>query len=100
MIKKRLNCSIQYFFLGVIAKSRTIKLKRLTQFFSPSVAFLLYSSDNAGMVTYIIISCCVIGKGEVIKGWDLGVATMKRGEQAIFFIRNNVYDVTSSCMYC
>lgn len=29
-----------------------------------------------------------LGKGEVIKGWDLGVATMKRGERAIFFIRS------------
>eukprot|EP00300_Choanocystis_sp_HF-7_P042947 c9600_g1_i2.p1 GENE.c9600_g1_i2~~c9600_g1_i2.p1 ORF type:complete len:527 (+),score=162.25 c9600_g1_i2:43-1623(+) len=28
-----------------------------------------------------------LGKGNVIKGWDVGVATMKRGEKAIFTIR-------------
>lgn len=28
-----------------------------------------------------------LGKGSVIKGWDLGVATMKRGEKADFVIR-------------
>jgi hypothetical protein len=31
---------------------------------------------------------CDAGKGEVIKGWDLGVATMTRGERALFFIRH------------
>jgi FK506-binding protein 4/5 len=29
-----------------------------------------------------------IGKGNVIKGWDIGIATMKRGEQARFTIRS------------
>ena len=29
-----------------------------------------------------------IGKGNVIKGWDIGIATMKRGEQAKFTIRS------------
>lgn len=28
-----------------------------------------------------------LGKAEVIKGWDLGVATMCRGERAVFTIR-------------
>jgi FK506-binding protein 4/5 len=30
-----------------------------------------------------------LGKGEVIKGWDKGVATMRRGEKAIFTIRSD-----------
>ncbi|KAH9738758.1 peptidyl-prolyl cis-trans isomerase FKBP65 [Citrus sinensis] len=30
--------------------------------------------------------CFKLGQGEVIKGWDEGVATMKKGERAIFFI--------------
>jgi FK506-binding protein 4/5 len=30
-----------------------------------------------------------IGKGSVIKGWDIGIATMKRGEQARFIIRSD-----------
>jgi FK506-binding protein 4/5 len=29
-----------------------------------------------------------IGKGNVIKGWDIGIATMKRGEQSKFTIRS------------
>jgi len=29
-----------------------------------------------------------IGKSEVIKGWDVGVATMKRGEKAVFTIKS------------
>ncbi|XP_023330039.1 peptidyl-prolyl cis-trans isomerase FKBP4 [Eurytemora carolleeae] len=29
-----------------------------------------------------------LGKGEVIKGWDIGVATMKVGERAVFFIKS------------
>lgn len=30
-----------------------------------------------------------IGKGEVIKGWDIGVATMKVGEEAVFHIKSD-----------
>lgn len=30
-----------------------------------------------------------LGKGRVIKGWDAGVATMKRGEKALFTIRSD-----------
>merc|ERR1712142_659136 len=30
-----------------------------------------------------------IGKSEVIKGWDVGVATMKRGEKAVFTIKSD-----------
>ena len=30
-----------------------------------------------------------IGKSEVIKGWDVGVATMKRGEKALFTIKSD-----------
>jgi hypothetical protein len=30
-----------------------------------------------------------LGQGKVIKGWDTGVATMKRGEKAIFKIRSD-----------
>ncbi|GMR56516.1 hypothetical protein PMAYCL1PPCAC_26711 [Pristionchus mayeri] len=29
----------------------------------------------------------VLGKGQVIKGWDIGVATMKKGEKADFIIK-------------
>jgi FKBP-type peptidyl-prolyl cis-trans isomerase len=39
------------------------------------------------MKIFLFYSSSCLGKGEVIKGWDLGVATMKRGERAIFFIR-------------
>ena len=28
-----------------------------------------------------------LGKGEVIKGWDLGVATMRKGEKAVLTIK-------------
>jgi hypothetical protein len=30
-----------------------------------------------------------LGQGKVIKGWDLGVATMKRGEKAMLTIRSD-----------
>ena len=30
-----------------------------------------------------------LGAGEVIKGWDLGVASMKQGEKAMFKIESN-----------
>ena len=30
-----------------------------------------------------------IGKGHVIKGWDVGIMTMKRGESARFIIRSD-----------
>ena len=30
-----------------------------------------------------------LGKGEVIKGWDLGVATMKLGEKSVFTIKSD-----------
>lgn len=30
-----------------------------------------------------------IGKGEVIKGWDIGVASMKVGEEAVFHIKSD-----------
>jgi len=29
-----------------------------------------------------------LGAGEVIKGWDLGVATMKKGERSVFTIKS------------
>ncbi|KAK2715320.1 peptidyl-prolyl cis-trans isomerase FKBP4-like isoform X2 [Artemia franciscana] len=39
----------------------------------------------------------VLGKGRVIKAWDLGVATMKRGEVARFFCRSDyAYGETGS----
>ena len=31
----------------------------------------------------------VVGAGQVIKGWDLGVAGMKQGEAATFYIKSN-----------
>ncbi len=30
-----------------------------------------------------------VGAGEVIKGWDIGVASMKKGEKAEFIIRSD-----------
>lgn len=33
---------------------------------------------------------CLLMSGEVIKGWDEGVATMKKGERAIFTIPPNL----------
>jgi FKBP-type peptidyl-prolyl cis-trans isomerase len=50
---------------------------------------LMYISTGTNIknkMNILFFSSC-LGKGEVIKGWDLGVATMKRGERAIFFIR-------------
>jgi FKBP-type peptidyl-prolyl cis-trans isomerase len=29
-----------------------------------------------------------IGVGQVIKGWDIGMATMKRGERSVFTIEH------------
>jgi len=38
-----------------------------------------------------------LGKGEVIKGWDIGVATMRIGERAIFYIKSEYgYGATGS----
>jgi len=38
-----------------------------------------------------------IGKGEVIKGWDIGVMTMKVGEEAVFHIKSEYgYGATGS----
>jgi len=30
----------------------------------------------------------VLGQGHVIKGWDIGVASMKKGEKAIFTLKS------------
>jgi FKBP-type peptidyl-prolyl cis-trans isomerase len=30
-----------------------------------------------------------LGHGSVIKGWDIGVATMKKGEKALFTLRHD-----------
>ena len=32
---------------------------------------------------------CKLGVGQVIKGWDVGVASMKKGEKATFYIKSD-----------
>jgi len=41
------------------------------------------SRDRAGNFSF------TIGRGQVIKGWDVGVASMKRGEKALLYCRSD-----------
>lgn len=64
--------------------------------FGPAISGLLWQCVDCpnlfftmlANINLMLLMCCLSNPGAVIKAWDLGVATMKRGELAVLLCKS------------